>query len=387
MKVSIVTTSFPRWQGDHMAPFIFEGARALHDRGLKVQVIASHCPGARTKEDWDGLEVLRPRYMWPESLEVLQSEPGGLPLAWKRRPYARIEFLPLVLSQALATIRHSRRCDLIHANWTLSAVATWLGRPMHRRRYVVTVHGSDIYQAARLPLARSLTFTALRGARRIFAPSKSLRDATVKLGIPPEQLEVVPDGVDVTRFRPSSGDRWPVILFVGWLIARKGVRYLIESMAELARRDADHRLVIIGEGPLREELSNLAADLGIEARVDFAGPRTPEEVAHWMSRAKLLVLPSLEEGLGVVLLEALASGTPCVASRVGGIQDVISDEVGILAEPGDSASLTQSIDLLLGDRARWNRLSRSARRVAEERYSWEVVATRLRDAYECVLAS
>ena len=384
MKVCIVTTQFPRWIGDHRAPFVYEAARALQARGLAVRVVAMHRPGVKVKENWHGIEIIRPRYL-PEKWEVLQTESGGLPDVWRRRPMARLAFLPFILVHTLGTARFARDCDIVHANWTLSGAAAWASSVWHRKPFVVTVQGSDIFQATRLPLVSLITRMVLTRAARVLALSHALADATISLGVPAGQVEVVPNGVDTDRFRPTAKEREAIILFVGALIERKGARYLIEAFPMVGRELPRARLVIVGEGSQREELMELSRHMGVAERVIFAGGQTQEQVRHWMQHARVFVLPSLEEGLGVVLLEALACGTPCVATRVGGIPDVVTPEVGLVVPPGDVHALATAIREVLEDRVRWNVLSQQARTRAVEQYSWKIIATRILQIYQSQL--
>ena len=128
---------------------------------------------------------------------------------------------------------------------------------------------------------------------------------------------------------------------------RKGVRYLLAAMPAVFRCLPHFRLVLVGDGPQDQMLMGLAQELGILDSVTFLGFQPQEEVRAWMQRTKLLVLPSLEEGLGVVLLEALACGTPVVASHVDGIPEVITPEVGVLVQPADTAALGTAIQSVL----------------------------------------
>lgn len=381
MRVCIVTTAFPRWPGDDRGVFILEAAQAIQSQGLQVRVVAMHSPGAKTHEVVGLLEVFRPRYLWPERLEVLQKEGGGLPIVWRKSRLARLALLPFMLAHTLAIMRYAHDCDVIHANWTLSAAAAGIGHFYHRRPIVTTVHGSDIFQATRLRFISSLTRRVLDRSSQVIAVSNSLADAVAALGLPARQIEVIPDGVDIERFCPPAGERERLIVFVGSLIERKGLRYLIQAMPRILERQPDFHLAIIGEGPLESELVNLAHTLQLSEKVRFVGRQSPEQVSQWMQRAKLFVLPSVEEGLGVVLLEALASGTPCVASRVGGIPTVVSSDVGILVPPADPIALATSILSFLDDHELWNAASRNARARAVEDYSWAKIAARLIAVY------
>lgn len=385
MRVCIVTTAFPRWPGDGRGTFILDAARALRAQGAQVRVIAMHSPGAKTREMMDSIEVIRPRYLWPERLEVLQKEGGGLPIVWRRSYLARLAILPFGLAHILAVVRHARNTDIIHANWTLSAAAAWVGQFLHRRPFVVTIHGSDIFQAVRLPFVARLTRIVLKQSSRVVAVSRSLADTAIALGLPAGLVDIVPDGVDTDWFRPASAEREPLIMYVGSLIERKGLRFLIQAMPEVLRRFPRYKLIIVGEGPQWAELAHLARSLAITEQVIFTGAQTPAQVSQWMQRARLFVLPSVEEGLGVVLLEALACGTPCVATRVGGIPDVLSSEVGFLVPPADHIALADAVTALLENPDLWENLSVNARAQAVQRYSWKSIAARLMQIYQAAI--
>ncbi len=385
LRVCIATTAFPRWVGDDRGIFIFDAARAIQAQGAQVRVVAMHSPGAKTQESIDAIEITRPRYLIPERLEILQQEGGGLPIMWRTNRLARLRVLPFFLVQAAAIARLSRECDIIHSNWTLSAAAAWMGRSYHRRPIVVTVHGSDIFQAAKIPVIAQITRKTLTACDHIIAVGRSLAQATVQLGVSSQCIEVLPDGVDVTRYSPST-DRAPVILFVGSLIERKGIRYLLEAWSQIASGYSHMQLVLIGEGSQRKELEQFTRSLGLAGRVQFLGAQPPAQVAEWMRRAQLFVLPSVEEGLGVVLLEALASGTPCVATDVGGIPDVVTPDVGVLVPPRNPEALADAIQSILSHQEHWGELSAHARQRAVEQYSWEVIGARLMGIYRSVLA-
>ncbi len=364
---------------------MLETARALRDLGVQVRVLTPHAPGSRVREEVEGIEVIRARYLWPERWEILLEEGGGLPAIWRRSRRARLAFLPFFGALTVAVMRHARDCDVIHAHWTLSAMAAWLAQGVHRRPIVLTVHGSDVFQAPRLPLVGGLTRATLRRCRRVIAVSAALAEATVALGLPPERMEVLPDGIDVDRFTPGPAAREPLLLFVGSLIERKGAQHLLDALPDIAARFPEVRLAIVGDGPQRSALEQQARALGLADRVEFVGFQSQAQIAVWMRRARLFVLPSLEEALGIVLLEALASGTPCVASRVGGIPEVVTPEVGRVVPPADPASLSQAIVSVLADPQAWAAMHQRARpHVLANCYTWRKVALRLQAIYAAV---
>jgi glycosyltransferase involved in cell wall biosynthesis len=380
LSVLVAATSFPRWEGDYRGTFVWEGCRALAALGVRVRVVAPHSRGAAPHEELDGVEILRPRHL-PDRWEFLLETPGGLPVLWEHRRSACWTVLPFLLTHAAAIAREARNCDLIHAHWTLSAFAALLGAPLHRRPLLCTVQGSDVYRAMRLPVFGALSRAALGSARRVIALSRSLAEAAAAQGIDPDKIAVLPNGVDFRRFAPNGNPREPVVLFAGSLIERKGVRTLIEAMAAVRQRHPAYRLVLIGDGPQRAELESLARRLNPPESVRFAGSLAPAEVARWMRRAELFVLPSLEEGQGVALLEALASGTPCVGASAGGIPDILSPEWGLLVPPGDPQALGEAVLDLLEHADRRRAMGNAAVSAVRERYGWPVIARRLLALY------
>ncbi len=161
---------------------------------------------------------------------------------------------------------------------------------------------------------------------------------------------------------------------------------LLAALAEVFRCWPEGRVVLLGEGPEEAALREQAEALGIAGRVTFGGFVGQADVRDWLQRARLFVLPSLEEGQGVVVLEALACGTPVVASRVGGIPEMVTPEVGQLAAPGDAAGLAQAIWEALAGNVAWAEMSRRARDRAVAEYDWVQVAQRYVRLYAEVLA-
>ena len=188
---------------------------------------------------------------------------------------------------------------------------------------------------------------ALRRAARVIAVSESLKRDAVALGIPAEKVRVIENGTDPEVFRPIDRVEarralglpkyGPLLVSVGTLAPRKGFHLVMEAMARLKRRWPTLRFAVIGgdgpEGAMGAELRQLAAKMKIGAQVIFPGPREREELAVWYSAANLFVLATAHEGCPNVVLEALACGTPVVATPVGNIPELLdSPEVGLVVE-------------------------------------------------------
>jgi len=385
MKVLIITTAFPRWQNDGRASFIYETAQALVRQGHQIRVIAMHNPGSKNLEMLEGIEVIRPRYL-PDKMEILQNDGAGLPQAWKSNYWSRLAIIPFFVAHTLATAYWSRGFDIIHANWTLSGLSAWATKWLHQLPIVVTVHGSDIYRSADNWFLKWITRIALSKANEVFAVSNELKRLVDQFDIPREKSFVISNGVNLRKFSSSKmSRREPLILFVGSLINRKGVDILLRAFADINQSIPQFQLAIIGDGILRTELENSCIELGIQSKVCFLGYKQPTDVHEWMSKAKLFVLPSVEEGQGVVLLEALASGTPCVGSRIGGIPDVITPEVGRTFTPGNSEELGKAIlDVALT--SEWYEMSYKARMRAVNEYNIDTIAEKISSEYYKILS-
>lgn len=367
---------------------MWETVRAVARQGVNVEVIAMHSPGIPTSEYMEGIRVTRPRYLWPEKWEMLRREGiAGMSVTWRKYPLVRLQVLPLLLAYTLATARHARRCDLIHAEWSFSAAPAVLSRWFHRAPILATLQGSDIFVVTKHPVGAFLTRQVLMRCDGITVLSRALQAATAAIGVPKEQMRIVPNGVDTGRFRPPrDGERENLILYVGTFIERKGIRYLLDAMRDILKEVPDCRLVLIGEGPEESVLKKHAEDLGVSDETAFIGFQPQDEIVEWMQKARVLILPSLEEGMGVVLLEAMACGTPVVGSRIGGIQDVVTPDVGALVPAADPQALAEAVRRILAEPAKWDEMSLAARERVANQYDWDQIGSQFVELYRSLLS-
>ena len=386
MKVCMTATTFPRWAGDGQGAFVWGLARALTRQGVTVAVVALHTPGAAEHETIEGIEIFRPRYWWREADELLRKDGGGLPITLRRYPLARVQLVPFFIGHMRAIAAVGRDAEIVHAHWTISGGAAVWSRPVHRRPVIVTVQGSDIFQVPNLPFGATYTRHVLGQCQRATTLTEALYRAAKRIGVDEHKLTVIPNGVDIHEFVPAlTPKREKVILFVGFLIKRKGVAFLLDAAVKVIARHPDYRIVILGEGPEEGALREQTVRLGIEKAVRFLGFQPQAVVRDWMQRAQLFVLPSVEEGQGVVLLEALASGTPVIGSDVDGITEVITPAVGRLFPAGNSAALAEQILELVEDETLRLQLGLAARRRAEAEYDWDRLALEYITLYRQVL--
>jgi glycosyltransferase involved in cell wall biosynthesis len=245
--------------------------------------------------------------------------------------------------------------------------------------------GSDLNSLAGEPGPRRALRAALPRARRVVCVSRALAAIARDLGVEEQRIDVVPNGVDTELFRPRDRAaarqrlgvpaHHRVVLFVGWLEESKGIFDLIEAYRRLPPSPTPTSLFLLGDGTARQRATELAAQL---PGLRLLGARPPEEVSEWLAACDLLALPSWREGMPNALLEALACGRRVVASRVGGIPELIDSPVlGTLVEPRDPAALGQALASALATRYDPDQVVGQARLL-----SWQGSAALLRQALE-----
>jgi colanic acid/amylovoran biosynthesis glycosyltransferase len=220
--------------------------------------------------------------------------------------------------------------------------------------------------------------------------SEFIRSKALEAGFPKDKLRVHYTGVNCDTFRLSTQARQPAVLFVGRLVPKKGCAHLIEAMARVNRINPDVRLIVIGDGPLQNDLRRLAAEFQLP--VDFLGAQPVAEVRKWMSRVSVFCVPSLEakdgdsEGFGMVFAEAQAMGTPVVSFRHGGLPEAVEENVtGLLVQERDSEALANAIARLLDDSELWSRFSAAGAARVRDSFSLKIQTALLEDIYESVL--
>ncbi len=328
MKVAVLTTSYPRSTGDSAGRFVADSVDHIRARGVDVEVVG-------------------PQQYRHYGIAYGHGMLGNL----RRRPW-----LALLVPGLLASfVRAARRvdADLLHAHWLPAGwVAERSGKP-----YVVQVWGTDVELARRVPrLARRV----LRGARLVIAASNDLAQRARALGA--VNVRVIPSGVDLPAQVGAEADPAEV-LYAGRLSPEKGVLELLEAAQGL-------NLVVAGDGPLRDRVPS--------AR----GFVQHDELQQLYARAAVVACPSRREGFGVACLEAMAHGRPVVATRVGGLLDLVVDgETGIVVPPRDPTALRSALERLLADADLRRRLGTAGRDRARSHFSWEKVTDATLAAY------
>ena len=382
--VLVLTSTFPRWRGDSEPPFVYDLSRRLAD-SFEVHVLAPHAPGSQTTEVMNGVHVHRFRY-GPTGFERITYQ-GGILANLKKSPIL-LGLVPFFLAaQFLATVRLliRFRIRLIHAHWIMPhGMLALLAKRMcgWRVRVVCTSHGADLY-GLKGPVFRHIKKMVARGCDHLTVVSRSMRTDVLRFEVEPEKVSVMPMGVDLQRrfVPPQQPASAQSLLFVGRLVEKKGLRYLLEAMPEIIVRFPGVHLTVAGDGPCRTELEKLGADLGLRERVEFLGALRNDELPKLYQRSGIIVFPSVvsddgdREGFGLVLVEALGCGCAVVATDLLAMRDIVEDEASaIIVRQKRSDQIAAAVIRLLSNPELRAAMAHVGRRHVLAHFDWEAVA-------------
>jgi teichuronic acid biosynthesis glycosyltransferase TuaC len=314
--------------------------------------------------DVDGIKVYSPKYLIiPHISEIIHS---------------LLMFIGLI--RTALRLHRQEKFDTINAQWLYpdGVVAYWVSKVL-RLSLSVSALGCDVNLFLQQKEKKFQIVNMLKHINVITVVSKSMKQRLLAEGLPGQKISVIPNGVNTKIFRlrdkeacrqilalPYEGK---IVLFVGRLLEIKGVSYLIEAARLLAAKQREFTLYLIGEGAQRQQYEEAVTEHHLRDHVKFVGSKEHHEIALWMGACDVFCLPSLQEGCPNVVLEALSCGRPVVASRVGGIADMVCEESGRLVEPENSRALCEALDLALHQKWEPHEIHRSIAHL-----SWEAAA-------------
>lgn len=373
-RLLVLASTYPGRPGDGTPEFVSDLARRETEH-FDTLVVAPAVPGSVPREVRGRMAVRRFRY-FPQRWQTLAH--GAIIENLRQRPVQWLQVMPFVASEAVTTWRAVRRIrpDVVHAHWIIpqGLVAT-LCAP--RTPLLITTLGGDLY-ALEGPLMRRVKQWVVRRAAHVTVMNEEMRARVLELGAPPDQVSVMPMGADLSGVvqRVERQQAGPLrLLFVGRLVEKKGLHVLLDALRLL---QADAALTVVGDGPLRAGLERRAEGLPVR----FVGQLGRRALRQAYADADVVVVPSVraasgdQDGLPVVLLEAMGTGCAVVASDLAGLDEAVRDGVdGVLSPPGDARRLAQALDTLSADPERRAELGRAARERAAH-FSVEAVGGR-----------
>ena len=402
MRVCILTTSFPRDKNDSSGVFLYHLSKALIAKGVNVEVIAPHDYGSEFNENMDGIYVNRFPYFYPLIAQKLGYGAGILNNI-RKSGVAALQVPVFLLAELffLIKILKKRKIDLIHAHWTIPQ--GFIGRLagfLFKVPLITTIHGSDIHGFKRVPAMKFLNKLIIKASDYYTVNSRAMAKMVYEVSGRNDSV-LIPMGVDYNFFsrklkekrqRKENKAGEKKILFVGRLIELKGVDYLIRAFAKILKQGVNAKLLLAGDGPEKKHLVEVSKNEKISEKVCFLGLISHNLLPELLSSIDLFVLPSIinsrgeTEGLGVVLLEAMAGGVPVIGSNVGGIPDIIKDgKTGLLFRQKDSDDLADKMMSILSDEQLSNRLVKEGTAHVQQHYTWDIIADRFIAIYDDIL--
>ncbi len=382
-KVLVTASTFPRWKDDTEPRFILDYCIGL-SKYYDITVLVPAAVGAAPDEYLDGIHVIRYHYFPIHSWETL-CYPGAIVPRIKEKK-ARALLVPFLLLSLFFHIRkYEKDADFIHAHWL---IPQGIVHAFCKKPFLVTGHGGDVGELNGFPFC-SLKKRCLKKAFAVTTVSKHLQNVLAQK-YDYTNTSVITMGCNTSYFTPDNRvenyfgqNSQKVVLFVGRLAEKKGIPYLIRAM-----QSVDALLIIVGDGPEKTRCEELTAQLDLSDRIRFLGPKTHNELRAIYASADIFAAPSITtkggdvEGMPTVLLEAMASGIPVIASNSGGIPDTITDrENGLLVEEKNVFQISSCINLLLDSPELYAKLSKASLQTAAL-FDYSVIAKKYHDIME-----
>jgi len=390
LTVMMLSWEFPPRTIGGISPHVYNLSRSLAKNGVRVHVVTCDFPGASSHETIDGVEVHR-----------IDSYKNPAPdfATW-------VYLMNVNMQKEAAAIARSlgEKIDIFHAHDWLVATAGIGLKHVFRKPFFATMHSTEIgrrngihtdYERMIHETEAWLTYEAWKV---ICCSDYMISHVRWAFGLPPDKLVKVPNGVnfeayatenkeDLGQFRNRFAlSQEKIVLFVGRLVHEKGAHVLVNAVPKVLEK-LDAKFVIVGNGYMRDQLSDLVRGMGLAHKVMFTGFVDDDTLRKLQKCADVSVVPSLFEPFGIVALEAMAAGSPVVVSDTGGLSEIVNHEVdGVKVYAGNPDSLSWGITRVLTDQSFANSLRANARKKIQEKYDWDTIAQQTKTVYEAVLS-
>ena len=391
----ILTSTFPRWEDDEDPPFVFELCNRLTaDYG--VHVLAPHFPRSLRKANLSGIQVRRFRYFFTP-LEKLAYH-GGIVPKLKKNPFLYMLLPCFIMGELLALIKLLRhqQFDLIHAHWLIpQGLVAILACSLTGSKIplLFTSHGGDLF-GLQGNITNKIKKWIILKSDALTVVSKNMIKEIKRIGAEHKRGYIIPMGVDLkSRFVPPESRRnHNILLFVGRLVEKKGLYYLIHAMPAILKKHPQINLIIAGDGPERINLIKMCEHLGISAQVRFLGAVKNDRLPELYQRSDVVVFPSViaeggdQEGLGLVLVEALGCECAAIVTDLPAMQDIIvHGKTGLVVPQKNIRKLAEKIILLLGNQKLRESLGREGRRHVLGKFDWTIIVEKYKKLIDSII--
>lgn len=390
MKIGIITSCYPEFQGDVPGNFLHLLSKEITRHGHQIKVIAPYI-GDKREYELDGIKVFRFNYFWPKRYQLLCGR-GGMSENIREGLFIKSQIITYSLAILVNTYTKLRDCDLIHVHWPVPhAIGAIFAKKILRIPFINTIHGAEVYVAKRYHFNWALRMSVRQSAVSTVNSTGTLK-ACLDAGCKKDRFVLIYGGVDTDFYRPQlvkkKASRFEIIS-VGSLIERKGHEYLLEAFSDFAKTNKKSHLTIIGFGPREKLLKDRIKKGNLENQVTILTSVSNEKLLELYNRADLFVLSSVKdslgdtEGMGTVFLEAMACKLPVIGTKVGGIPDIVHDKKnGLLVAEKDTKELAKAIEYLSTHHQERARLADEGYKMVNEKFNWSVIANRYLQLYD-----
>ncbi|MCK4353366.1 glycosyltransferase family 4 protein [candidate division WOR-3 bacterium] len=396
MRILYIVTAFPRYESDVITPWLTETIKRIKSRGVEIDVFAPSYKGLANQRVY-GIDVKRFRYFFSrwEDLTHDETTPDRLKRGLRFKMLVPFYLMGGVIE--IIKLCKKEKYDIIHVHWVFPHMLFgWIGRKICGAKVVSSFYGVELkWVKKKMPFLKPFLKWSVKSSDSVTALSSYTIKEINKIA--KREVWYIPFGPAAKEWKDKT-DRKLVslqknILFVGRLVERKGIKYLIEAFNIICRHEFNScTLTIIGEGPEKKDLEKLAESRRLKDKVTFTGWVSENELRNYYQKCSLFVLPACidskgdTEGQGVVLVEAMSYKKPVIASNVGGIVDIVKDgETGLLVPEKDPEKLAKAIMRILDDREFAFKLGEEGYRFVKLRFGWDEIINKLLSVYSKVL--
>lgn len=379
IKILSLSTTYPESSDSTKPKFVHLLNKELAKLGAEINVISPHSKGLPEKTEMDSIQINFFKYL-PDSLEITKSIPDEAKTIGGKLKILLMLFRFFLFSKSFS---HKYTDLILHGHWAFpGGYIAYLIAKRLKKKFIVTVHGSEIAQLKKYSYLRKITVNALNHSSKVIASNNFLKNRLIKLGINENKIELikpVPNFIttnlkqnELKKFREKfTNQENKIILFVGRLTEVKGTEYLIKSLKLLKIKN--FHCIIVGGGILEKKLKELAQTENLSEHITFFGPANSKQLGSLYSIGDVFVLPSIvdslggTEGTGLVIPEAMNCNLPVIASNVGGIADIIKhEENGLLVEQKNPEQIANAIDRIFSDSILDNKIIQNSKKTVEE---------------------
>jgi len=393
MKIGVITSVYPEFIGDPHGIFVHRLMREISRQGHEVYIIAPFS-GGKTNYILDGVKVEKFNYFYPRRFQKLSGRAGMIDNV-KEGIFVKFQFLIFIFCNVYYSCTKLKDMDIIHVQWPIpNGLGALFLKIFYNIDYINTIYGEEIYLSKRYHTVPIIKLLVNKSSKTITISTGSLKTC-LESGLKKDKFEIIPFGVDTRFFQPENllkDKEIFQILSIGYLIERKGFEYLITAVEEVLKVHNNVKLKIVGSGPLEVRIKKLIKELGLEETIEIIGNVSDEKLLEIYNLSDLFVLPSIvdsqgnTEGLGVVLLEAMACKLPVIASNIGGIPDIIHDgETGLLVPEKDSMEISLSIIKLIENEDLRELIALKGYNMVKEHFIWEKIAKEYISIYQEII--